>query len=63
MGPPLLRKAVARRDSNAPHLLLEASGGISLQSLPSMASTGIDRISVGALTHSVSQLDFGLDLL
>ena len=63
MAPNLLRKAVAIRDRNAPHLLLEASGGITLGALPSIADTGIDRISVGALTHSVHQLDFGLDLL
>lgn len=63
MAPNLLRQAVAIRDGNAPHLLLEASGGITLAVLPSIADTGIDRISVGALTHSVHQLDFGLDLL
>lgn len=63
MPPDLLRQAVTQRDCNAPHLLLEASGGITLQALPSIADTGIDRISVGALTHSVNQLDFGLDLL
>ena len=63
MEPSLLRKAVSRRDAKAPQVLLEASGGINVKSLPLIARTGIDRISVGALTHSVSQLDFGLDLL
>ena len=62
MDPSMLREAVARRDAHAPDMLLEASGGITLDSLPSIAATGIDRVSVGALTHSVSQLDFGLDL-
>ena len=62
MNPSMLREAVARRDAHAPDMLLEASGGITLDSLPSIAATGIDRVSVGALTHSVSQLDFGLDL-
>ncbi|MAJ47976.1 MAG: nicotinate-nucleotide diphosphorylase (carboxylating) [Planctomycetes bacterium TMED75] len=63
MPPDLLRQAVVQRDGNAPHLLLEASGGVTLEALPSIADSGIDRISVGALTHSVNQLDFGLDLL
>ncbi|MEE2681152.1 MAG: carboxylating nicotinate-nucleotide diphosphorylase [Planctomycetota bacterium] len=62
MDPPMLKEAVSRRDGGAPDILLEASGGITLDSLPAIARTGIDRISVGALTHSVSQLDFGLDL-
>ena len=56
-----LREAVARRDRLAPHLKLEASGGISLDTVAEVARTGVDRISVGALTHSVRSLDFGLD--
>lgn len=56
-----LREAVARRDRLAPHLRLEASGGISLETVADVARTGVDRISVGALTHSVRSLDFGLD--
>ena len=58
-----LREAVARRDRRAPRLLLEASGGITLTSIAEVARTGVDRISVGALTHSVRSLDFGLDAL
>lgn len=42
--------------------LLEASGGITLKNLKSIAQTGVDRISLGALTHSVSAVDFSLDL-
>lgn len=56
-----LREAVARRDRRAPQLKLEASGGISLETVADVARTGVDRISVGALTHSVRSLDFGLD--
>jgi len=56
-----LKDAVARRDRRAPHLKLEASGGITLETVADMARTGVDRISVGALTHSVRSLDFGLD--
>jgi len=56
-----LREAVARRDRRAPHLKLEASGGITLATVADVARTGVDRISVGALTHSVRSVDFGLD--
>lgn len=42
---------------------LEASGGITLESIAGVAATGVDRISCGALTHSVRSLDLGLDFL
>lgn len=58
---PMLREAVMRRDARAPGLLLEASGGVRLETLAAIAATGVDRISVGALTHSVRSLDLGLD--
>ncbi len=61
MGPDLLRQAVAMRDTSAPGVELEASGGINLMTLRDVASTGIDRISLGALTHSATNLDLGLD--
>jgi nicotinate-nucleotide pyrophosphorylase (carboxylating) len=53
-----LREAVRR---NAGKLVLEASGGITLETVRGVAETGVDVISVGALTHSVSVLDIGLD--
>lgn len=56
-----LRKAVALRDAVAPQIELEASGGISLKTLREIATSGVDRISVGALTHSACSLDIGLD--
>jgi nicotinate-nucleotide pyrophosphorylase (carboxylating) len=56
-----LREAVRRRDARAPGVLLEASGGVSLATVRSLAQTGVDRISVGALTHSAPALDIGLD--
>ncbi|MBU6210405.1 MAG: nicotinate-nucleotide diphosphorylase (carboxylating), partial [Planctomycetes bacterium] len=59
--PPLLREAVTRRNARAPGLLLEASGGVRLETVAAIAATGVDRISVGALTHSVRSLDLGLD--
>lgn len=57
-----LRQAVAARgDRTFP--LLEASGGVTLATLRDIAETGVDFISVGALTHSAPALDIGLDFL
>jgi nicotinate-nucleotide pyrophosphorylase (carboxylating) len=61
MNPTQLREAVARRDAAAPDVELEASGGVSLSTLRAIAESGVERISVGALTHSAVALDFGLD--
>ena len=58
-----LSEAVARRDSAAPNVQLEASGGVTLETVGKIARTGVDRISVGALTHSARCLDVGLDWL
>ncbi|MFN8071033.1 MAG: carboxylating nicotinate-nucleotide diphosphorylase [Mycobacterium sp.] len=54
--------AVQRRDSRAPHVLLESSGGLSLDTAADYAGTGVDYLAVGALTHSVRVLDVGLDM-
>ena len=62
MPPEVLRRAVAMRDQSAPGVKLEASGGVTLDTVRAIAETGVDRISVGALTHSVPALDFGLDI-
>ena len=56
-----LVEAVRRRDAKAPKILLEASGGVTLATVRGMALAGVDRISVGALTHSAPALDIGLD--
>lgn len=56
-----LREAVRRRDAAGVATELEASGGITLETLRAVAETGIDRISAGALTHSAIGLDLGLD--
>lgn len=56
-----LRTAVERRDAVSPGTLLEASGGVNLSTVRDIAATGVDRISVGALTHSAPALDIGLD--
>ena len=59
MSPDLLRRAVARTDGRA---RLEASGGITLDSVRAVAESGVDAISVGALTHSVTALDISLEV-
>lgn len=56
-----LREAVRRRDASGLPVELEASGGVQLETVAAIAGTGVDRISVGALTHSASSLDLGLD--
>jgi nicotinate-nucleotide pyrophosphorylase (carboxylating) len=61
MTPDQLREAVRRRNAVAPKILLEASGGVNLQTVRAIAETGVDRISVGALTHSAPALDIALD--
>ena len=42
--------------------LLEVSGGVTLERIPSLAALGVDFVSVGALTHSVQAIDIGLDI-
>lgn len=61
MDPETLQAGVALRDRLAPEVVLEASGGITLETVRSVAESGVDRISVGALTHSAQGLDIGLD--
>ncbi|HEY3320311.1 MAG TPA: carboxylating nicotinate-nucleotide diphosphorylase [Planctomycetota bacterium] len=55
-------KKNARAKKNHPRPLLEASGGITLETVAAIAETGVDRISSGALTHSVRALDLSLEL-
>ncbi len=56
-----LSAAVKIRDGCAQDVLLEASGGVNLDTIAGIAKTGVDRISVGALTHSALNFDIGLD--
>ncbi|MCA9078207.1 MAG: carboxylating nicotinate-nucleotide diphosphorylase [Planctomycetaceae bacterium] len=58
-----LTTAVALRDREAPDVLLEASGGVNLTTVAEIARTGVDRISIGRLTHSSPSLDLGFDWL
>jgi len=65
--PAQMRAAVQYRDAQPPRpggakLELEASGGVRLENIAEVAATGIDRISVGALTHSAVSLDIAMDL-
>lgn len=57
-----LREAVALRDRMNPSIQLEASGGVTLESVREIALTGVDRISSGAMTHAARWLDISLDV-
>ena len=59
-SPDALREGVRLVDGRA---LVEASGGVSLETVRIIAETGVDIISVGAITHSVRSLDLGLDVV
>ena len=64
MAPALMREAVGRRDravaGKKRRVELEASGGITLETIRAVAETGVERISTGALTHSVHALDLSM---
>jgi len=60
MAPDILRQAVKMIAGRA---LSEASGGVNLNSVRSIAESGVDMISVGAITHSAATLDLGLDFV
>jgi nicotinate-nucleotide pyrophosphorylase (carboxylating) len=62
MSPAQMSEAVALRNKLAPAILLEASGGVTLATIPEIAATGVDRISVGALTHSATNADLSLEM-
>jgi nicotinate-nucleotide pyrophosphorylase (carboxylating) len=61
MSTDMMCDAVRRRDAASPDTKLEASGGVNLQTVRAIAETGVDRISVGAITHSATALDIALD--
>jgi nicotinate-nucleotide pyrophosphorylase (carboxylating) len=63
MSPDQLREAVVLRDENAggpDGVSLEASGGVTLKNVREIAETGVEFISIGALTHSAATLDFSM---
>lgn len=59
---PSLRRAVRLVRAVNPTVELEASGGVTLENVRAVARTGVDRISVGALTHSAPAADLSLEL-
>ena len=61
MPPDQMVEAVRRRNAKAPKVLLEASGRVTLKTVRDIALTGVDRISIGELTHSAPALDIALD--
>jgi len=63
MGPQMLSEAVAMRDALGSGVQLEASGGVNEQTVRSIAESGVDRISIGGLTHQAVSLDIGLDAM
>jgi len=62
MSVPEMREAVNLIKSRAPHVTVEASGNVTLETVREIASAGVDVISVGRLTYSVRALDISLDL-
>ena len=62
MTPDQLAEAVKIRDGLKPGAALEASGGGNLDTVVAIAASGVDRISVGGLTHSAAALDIALDI-
>jgi len=63
MATETMAEAVQRRQAAGSSALIEASGGITLTRIPEIAATGVDLISVGALTHSAKALDISLNLI
>jgi nicotinate-nucleotide pyrophosphorylase (carboxylating) len=59
MSPEMMRRAVERTAGRA---VLEASGGVNEETIAAVAATGVDYISVGALTHSAAALDISLEI-
>ena len=61
MNHEMMRQAVAMRDDSGSAVALEASGGVTIDTIADIATTGVDFISVGALTHSAVALDLSLE--
>lgn len=61
MSPAMMAEAVELRNRQTTGVQLEASGGVTLETVAEIARTGVDRISIGALTHSAPALDLAFD--
>lgn len=59
----LMKQAVEKTRKSFPHVLLEASGGITRKRIAEVATTGVDFISVGALTHSARAIDISMNIM
>lgn len=62
MAQALMKDSVALIKATSPHVIVEASGGVSLETIKGIADCGVDVISVGGLTYSFHALDISLDL-
>jgi len=62
MDCPRMQSAVEMRDRAGRKVELEASGGVTIETVRSIALTGVERIAVGAITHSAPAMDIGLDI-
>ena len=62
MTPNQIREIVKYRDNNYPHILLEASGNISLDTIESYAESGVDAISSGSLIHQANWIDLSMKM-
>ncbi len=60
MNPEQIKEVVSFRDNNYPHILLEASGNINLNTIRDYAQTGVDAISSGSIIHQATWLDFSM---
>ena len=62
MAPELMQEVVEYKKAHYPHILLEASGNISLETIEAYAATGIDAISSGSLIHQANWIDLSMKL-
>lgn len=62
MTPQQVKEIVAYRDANCPHIFLEASGNISLDTIESYAKSGVDAISSGSLIHQANWIDLSMKM-
>jgi len=58
-----IREVVAYRNSNFPHILLEASGNVGLDTIEAIAKTGVDAISSGSLIHQANWIDLSMKIV
>ncbi len=63
MTPETVREAVKLRKETAPAMPLEVSGGMNLETVREYAEAGVERISIGSLTHSAPSIDVSLDIV